>query len=263
MPNGSVAAGFAPWRVRPHQVRPHIDSTSDQVLKINLSLTEKKDNIVRTMKHNHTKHVYLSFFNPLTVTDEFKIESSGWVHGGELGMRRNWCHSMNQLAYFMHSDWFARVFNPRWHFVSLFCPDLSIVCVCVSQCHHKITYPSAGSSLRRWAELITCDMSHVKKKTAHFSGKFCAQLSLLAQLNKIAKNQNFLTSVGFWLITKRILSKLAVKTKLKLNPFTFDQKQHVNGRMSQSEFKAKEAAYATYKKARQHVQAKLFLFFSA
>ena len=106
-------------------------------------------------------------------------------------------------------------------------------------------------------------MSHVKKKTAHFSGKFCAQLSLLAQLNKIAKNQNFLTSVGFWLITKRILSKLAVKTKLKLNPFTFDQKQHVNGRMSQSEFKAKEAAYATYKKARQHVQAKLFLFFSA
>ena len=32
-----VAAGFAPWRVR-----PHIDSTSDQVLKIELTHTEKK-----------------------------------------------------------------------------------------------------------------------------------------------------------------------------------------------------------------------------
>ena len=34
-----VAAGFVPWRVRPHRVRPHIDSTSDQVLKIYRSLT--------------------------------------------------------------------------------------------------------------------------------------------------------------------------------------------------------------------------------
>ena len=34
-----VAAGFAPWRVRPHRVRPHIDSSSDQVLKIYRSLT--------------------------------------------------------------------------------------------------------------------------------------------------------------------------------------------------------------------------------
>ena len=37
-----VAAGFEPWRIRPHGVRPHIDLTSDQVLKIYLSLTEKK-----------------------------------------------------------------------------------------------------------------------------------------------------------------------------------------------------------------------------
>ena len=51
-----VAAGFAPWRVR-----PHIDSTSVQVLKIYLSLNEKKkDNIVRAMRQNRTKHVYFS-----------------------------------------------------------------------------------------------------------------------------------------------------------------------------------------------------------
>ena len=37
-----VAAGFAPWQVRPHRVRPHIDSTSDQVLQIYRSLTKKK-----------------------------------------------------------------------------------------------------------------------------------------------------------------------------------------------------------------------------
>ena len=40
--HSSVAAGFAPWRVRPHRVRPHIDSTSDQVLHIYRSLTKKK-----------------------------------------------------------------------------------------------------------------------------------------------------------------------------------------------------------------------------
>ena len=81
----SVAGGFAPWRVR-----PHIDSTSDQVLKIYLSLTEKKRqhiNISHTMKQNHTKHVYFSYFNPLKVTSELEIhvESLGWVHGGEQG----------------------------------------------------------------------------------------------------------------------------------------------------------------------------------
>ena len=37
-----VAAGFAPWRVLPHRVCPHINPTSDQVLKIYFSLTEKK-----------------------------------------------------------------------------------------------------------------------------------------------------------------------------------------------------------------------------
>ena len=60
-----VAAGFAPWRVC-----PHIDSSSDKVLKIYLSLTKKKDNIVRPMKQNHTKHVYFSFLNPLKVADK-------------------------------------------------------------------------------------------------------------------------------------------------------------------------------------------------
>ena len=47
-----MSANFTPWRVRPHQVRPHIDSSSDQVLQIYLSHTEKKGNIVSTMKQN-------------------------------------------------------------------------------------------------------------------------------------------------------------------------------------------------------------------
>ena len=72
-----VATGFPPWRVRRHRVRSHIDSTSDQVLKICLSLTEKEDNIVRMMKQSHTKHVYFSFFNPFKVTGELEIENLG------------------------------------------------------------------------------------------------------------------------------------------------------------------------------------------
>ena len=67
-----ITAGFAPI-----EFTPHIDSTSDQVLKIYLSLTQKKENIVRTMKQNHTIHVYFSFFNPLKVTGELEIESLG------------------------------------------------------------------------------------------------------------------------------------------------------------------------------------------
>ena len=67
-----IAAGFAPWRVR-----PLIDSTSDQALKIYLSFTEKKDNFERTMKQNHTKHVHISLFNPLKVTGKLEIESLG------------------------------------------------------------------------------------------------------------------------------------------------------------------------------------------
>ena len=68
-----MSAGFAPWRVRLHRVRPHIDSSSDQLRKIYLSHTEKKDNIVRMMQQNMI--VYFSFFNPLKVTDELEIES--------------------------------------------------------------------------------------------------------------------------------------------------------------------------------------------
>jgi hypothetical protein len=65
-----VPGGFAPKRDRTHRVRTHIDSTSDQVLKIYLSLIDqksKKDNIVGIMKQNHTEHVYFSFFSPLKV----------------------------------------------------------------------------------------------------------------------------------------------------------------------------------------------------
>ena len=62
-----VAAGFAPST-----------STDDELvikcLKF-VSLTKKKDNIVPTMKQNHTEHVYFSFFNRLNVTGELVIES--------------------------------------------------------------------------------------------------------------------------------------------------------------------------------------------
>ena len=47
-----MSAGFGPWRVRPHRVRPHIDSSSDQVLQIYHSHSEKKDNIVRRIQQN-------------------------------------------------------------------------------------------------------------------------------------------------------------------------------------------------------------------
>jgi len=59
-----VAGGFAPKRVYTHRIHTYIDSTGDQELKIYLSLT---DNIVGIMKQKDTKHVYLSFFNPLKV----------------------------------------------------------------------------------------------------------------------------------------------------------------------------------------------------
>ena len=64
----AVPAGFAPWRVR-----LHIDSSSDQLLQIYRSHTEKK----RQCAHDETKHVYFSFFNPLKVTDELEIETLG------------------------------------------------------------------------------------------------------------------------------------------------------------------------------------------
>ena len=37
------------------------------------------------IKPNHTKHAYISFFNPLKVTGKLEIESLEWVHGGEIG----------------------------------------------------------------------------------------------------------------------------------------------------------------------------------
>lgn len=90
-----VAACFAPWRVHPHRVHPHINSTRDQVLKMYLSPTEKKtDNIVCTMKQNHPRHVYFSFFNLGKVTGELEIESLGLVHSGELAMGRNRYHCL-------------------------------------------------------------------------------------------------------------------------------------------------------------------------
>ena len=63
---------FRPMASCPHQVRPHIDSSSDQVLQIYLSHTEKKKR--QYYAHDETKHVYFSFFNPLKVTDELEIK---------------------------------------------------------------------------------------------------------------------------------------------------------------------------------------------
>ena len=53
---------------------PQIDSSSDQVLQIYLSHTEKKR---QYCAHDATKEVYFLFFNPLKVTDELEIESLG------------------------------------------------------------------------------------------------------------------------------------------------------------------------------------------
>ena len=40
---------------------------------------------MHTVKQNHTKHGYFSFFSPLKVTGKLEIESLGQVHGGEQG----------------------------------------------------------------------------------------------------------------------------------------------------------------------------------
>ena len=96
---GRVAAGSTPRRGH-----THIDSTSDQVLKIYRSLSEKKDNIMRMMKQNRTKNVYFSFFNTLNWGEgELEIESLEWVQecqlvtGGELAMRGNRCQNIQYL----------------------------------------------------------------------------------------------------------------------------------------------------------------------
>ena len=70
--DANSSAGFAPWRVRLHRVRLHIDSFSDQVLQIDLSHTKKRR---QYCVHDATKHVFFSFFDPLKVTDELEIES--------------------------------------------------------------------------------------------------------------------------------------------------------------------------------------------
>ena len=69
-----VSARFTPWRVRTHQVCPHINSSNDQVFQIYLSHTEKKR---QYCAHDETEHVNFSFFNPLKVTDEREITSLG------------------------------------------------------------------------------------------------------------------------------------------------------------------------------------------
>ena len=88
---------FCSMASSPHRVCPLIDSTSDQVLKIHFSVTEKKGNIVYMMKQNHKKHVYFLFLNPLKVPGKLEIGSLEWVHrcelsGGEHAMGKNRYH---------------------------------------------------------------------------------------------------------------------------------------------------------------------------
>ena len=70
-----VAAGFSPWRVRPTEFAPTSTQLAINCYKFIVLSPRKKDNIVRMMKQNHEKHLYLSFFNPLKVTGELEIES--------------------------------------------------------------------------------------------------------------------------------------------------------------------------------------------
>ena len=76
-----VSAGFAPWRVC-----PHIDSSSDQVLQIYLSHTEKKVNIVRTMKQN--MFIFHSLIHRRRLTNskcrKFRMSSWGQTHWGRI-----------------------------------------------------------------------------------------------------------------------------------------------------------------------------------
>ena len=75
------------------------NSTSNQVVKIYLSLTEKKDNIVRTMKQNHTKHIHFSFFNPLKVTGELKISRKFRISSWERSRWRRTRHGAKPVSF--------------------------------------------------------------------------------------------------------------------------------------------------------------------
>ena len=93
-----VATGFAPWRVLPHRVCPHINSTSDQVLKnLSFSYREEKTTCARWNRTTQNMFISSSLFWKVTA-GELKIESLGWVHWGKLGgaeltLGRNWYHS--------------------------------------------------------------------------------------------------------------------------------------------------------------------------
>ena len=60
------------WRFRTHRIRTHIDSTSDQVLKIYLSLTEQNRQRRETKSH---KKCLILFFKSIEGEDELEIES--------------------------------------------------------------------------------------------------------------------------------------------------------------------------------------------
>ena len=96
-----VSAGFAPWRIR-----PHIDSSSDQVLQIYLSHTEKKKT---TLCARWNKTCLFLILYPLKVTDELEIESLGWGRTlwenspwGETGINHSYVSSYQWPCRFLH-----------------------------------------------------------------------------------------------------------------------------------------------------------------
>lgn len=80
----------------PKWVCTHINTTSGQVLKMYLSLSEqKRQHVAGIMKHNHTKQVYVSFFIPLKVKANLKLKVyNEFTPGCELDWVRNSLHGI-------------------------------------------------------------------------------------------------------------------------------------------------------------------------
>ena len=105
-------------------VRPHIDSTSDQLLKIYL-LPRKKDNIVHTMKQNHTKHIYFSFFNPLKMTGELEIEvEDEFMGANSVGANSPWGETGIICTDTCSKNWVMRALLPNTIPYKLYCEQI-------------------------------------------------------------------------------------------------------------------------------------------
>ena len=102
----------------PTKFAPTSTQLAANCLKFIFLLPWKNDNIVPTMRRNHTKHVYFSFFTPLKATGE--LESLALEGGGgKLAMGWNRYHSVvhgvfrrviissyhDQCPYDCHANW--------------------------------------------------------------------------------------------------------------------------------------------------------------